>query len=174
MDYRFSIGLLIGSILGGIGFMIGVSQWVGIALLSLAVVWGFLFVNPKSPVRKIWWSTSKIGITLADNSEVRFNANDENFTMHHPCRLSATTITVTAPLKSMPYTQVGRYGGSSTEFLALSIPTNPFRFFRSYSTPSGEISLVPNTLLTDTPVSQIAQKSVLCNGYSDSAHYPDS
>ncbi len=38
--------------------MIGPSQWVGIALLSLAVVWGFLFVNPKSPVRKYWWSIS--------------------------------------------------------------------------------------------------------------------
>ena len=32
-------------------------------------------------MRKIWWSTSKLGITLADNSVIRVNANDENFTI---------------------------------------------------------------------------------------------
>ena len=81
MDRQFSLGLTIGFILGGIGFMIGASQWVGIALLSLAGVGGVLFVNPKSPVRKIWWSTNKLGITPADNSVIRVNANDENFTI---------------------------------------------------------------------------------------------
>ena len=62
--------------------MIGASQWVGIALLSLAGVCGFLFVNPKSPVRKIWWSTSKLGLTVAQNTEVRVNANDEDSAIH--------------------------------------------------------------------------------------------
>ncbi|MFC1931153.1 hypothetical protein ACFLXJ_02995 [Chloroflexota bacterium] len=61
--------------------MIGASQFVGFALFSLAVVWFFLFVNPKSPVRRIWWSTSKLGITLADSSEFGININEEEFTI---------------------------------------------------------------------------------------------
>jgi hypothetical protein len=39
--------------------MIGTSQYIGIAILVLAVIWGFLFVNPKSPVKKHWWSASE-------------------------------------------------------------------------------------------------------------------
>ena len=81
MDSKFSLGLFVGLILGGIGFMIGTSQLVGIILLSLAGIWGFLFVNPKSPVKKIWWSTNKLGITLADNSEITADVNEENFTI---------------------------------------------------------------------------------------------
>lgn len=61
--------------------MIGASQWVGITLLSLAFIWGFLFVFPKSPVKQIWWSTNKLVITLADECEVRININDESFTI---------------------------------------------------------------------------------------------
>ena len=61
--------------------MIGPSLWAGIVLLSLAIVWGFLFVNPKSPVRKIWLSTSKLGITPADGSVFGININEENFTI---------------------------------------------------------------------------------------------
>ena len=59
--------------------MIGASQWVGIALLSLAVVWGFLFVNPKSPVRKYWWSvSSRLGIVPITNVGV----SDRDLTIH--------------------------------------------------------------------------------------------
>ena len=36
--------------------MIGTSQYIGITILTLAVIWGFLFLNPKSPVKKYWWS----------------------------------------------------------------------------------------------------------------------
>lgn len=36
--------------------MIGGPQYVGIGVLALAAIWGFLFVNPISPVKKCWWS----------------------------------------------------------------------------------------------------------------------
>ena len=61
--------------------MIGPSQWLGAVLLALAFVVGLLFVNPKSLVRRRWWSTSKLGITLADSSVIMVNANNENFTI---------------------------------------------------------------------------------------------
>lgn len=39
--------------------MIGTSQYIGIAILTLAIIWGLLFVNPKSPMKKCWWSASE-------------------------------------------------------------------------------------------------------------------
>ncbi|OGN90712.1 MAG: hypothetical protein A2158_03865 [Chloroflexi bacterium RBG_13_46_14] len=36
--------------------MIGASQCIGIVILGLTAIWGFLFVYPKSPVKKYWWS----------------------------------------------------------------------------------------------------------------------
>lgn len=45
--------------------MIEASQWVGIAILIFFAIFGFLFVNPKSPVKRRWWSASnKLGITF--------------------------------------------------------------------------------------------------------------
>lgn len=38
--------------------MIGASQHIGIAILVLTAIWGFLFVNPMSPAKKYWWSVS--------------------------------------------------------------------------------------------------------------------
>jgi len=67
MDFKFSFGLFLGGILAGCSFMIGASQWVGIAILILTAIWGFLFLNPKSPVKRRWWSVSnKLGITPVD------------------------------------------------------------------------------------------------------------
>ncbi|MBA7644839.1 hypothetical protein ES703_52586 [subsurface metagenome] len=64
MDFKFSLGLFIGLVLAGVSLMIGVSQWVGIAILIFAGIWWLLFVNPKSPVRSRWWSISnRLGIT---------------------------------------------------------------------------------------------------------------
>ncbi len=59
--------------------MITVSQQLGIGLISTAIVLGYLFVCPKSPVKKKLWSvSSKLGITLADSSEVRMSVNEES------------------------------------------------------------------------------------------------
>ncbi len=62
--------------------MITISLQLGIGLIAIGFIFGFLFVYPKSPVRRQWWSISnKLSITLADNSVIRVNANDENFTI---------------------------------------------------------------------------------------------
>jgi len=36
----------------------------GIGLLIAATIWGILLVNPKSPVKKRWWSNSKLSIAI--------------------------------------------------------------------------------------------------------------
>ncbi len=41
-----------------------ISQEAGLALLVAAGVWGFLFVNPKSPVKKRLWVNSNLSIAL--------------------------------------------------------------------------------------------------------------
>ena len=56
--------------------MIGTNEWVGIIFFVLATVFGFLFVYPKSPVRRRWWSISdKLSITSlqadVDNKKLR-------------------------------------------------------------------------------------------------------
>lgn len=38
--------------------MITISQQLGIGLIIVAIILGFLFLNPKSPVKKHWWSVS--------------------------------------------------------------------------------------------------------------------
>jgi len=38
--------------------MIGTSQYIGIVFLVLGIIWLLLFVSPKSPVKKYWWSAS--------------------------------------------------------------------------------------------------------------------
>ena len=58
MDSKLSLGLFIGFVIAGASLMIGASQCVGIAILVLTAIGGFLFVNPMSPVKKYWWSAS--------------------------------------------------------------------------------------------------------------------
>jgi len=58
--------------------MIGASQYIGIAILVLAVIWWFLFVNPISPVRKYWWSASdKLAIMIVQEAGYRAKVNSE-------------------------------------------------------------------------------------------------
>ena len=38
--------------------MITISQQLGIGLIVVAIILSFLFLNPKSPVKKHWWSSS--------------------------------------------------------------------------------------------------------------------
>ena len=83
MERQFSIGLVAGFLISGVAcIMITVSLQLGIGLFALGCILGFLFVYPKSPVRRQWWSISnKLSITPGDNSVIRVNANDENFTI---------------------------------------------------------------------------------------------
>jgi len=68
MDSKLSLGLFIGFILTGASLMIGPSQCAGISVWVLTAIWGFLFVYPKSPVRKYWWSVSgKLGVVHIRN-----------------------------------------------------------------------------------------------------------
>ena len=65
MDFNFRRGLLISLICGGaIAMIIGIlsvaeaSLYVGGTMLVVATIWGFLFLCPKSPVKKYWWAIS--------------------------------------------------------------------------------------------------------------------
>jgi len=79
MDFKFSLGLFIGFIVAGASFIIGSSHCIGISILVLTVIWGFSFVNPKSPVRKYWWSvSSKLGIV----SLSKVGVNDRYLTIY--------------------------------------------------------------------------------------------
>jgi hypothetical protein len=83
VDYKFSIGLCIGFVVGGVGFVIGPSQWVGIAFLSLAAVWGFLFINPRSPIRGRWWSVSnKLGIGIMSYTRPSVGIGNQYITIY--------------------------------------------------------------------------------------------
>ena len=58
--------------------MIGISQCTGLAILVLTIIWGFLFVNPISPVKKIWWSASgKLAIMIVQEAGYRAKVNSE-------------------------------------------------------------------------------------------------
>ena len=77
MAFEFSLGLLIGLLIAGASFVIGVSQCIGTTILALTVIWGFLFVNPKSPVRKYWWSVSdKLVITTSEEPGYKPKINE--------------------------------------------------------------------------------------------------
>ena len=59
MDRRFSLGLVIGFFVSGVAcLMITISMQLGIGLIVVAFILSFLFLNPKSPVIKHWWSAS--------------------------------------------------------------------------------------------------------------------
>lgn len=58
--------------------MIGASQCIGIAILVLTAIFGFLFVNKMSPVRKYWWSASgKLAIMTLQTPGYKAKANSE-------------------------------------------------------------------------------------------------
>ena len=63
MDFNLRRGLFISLTIGGMAAMtVGIlsfaeaSLCVGTVMLMLAAIWWFLFLNPKSPVKKYWWS----------------------------------------------------------------------------------------------------------------------
>jgi hypothetical protein len=65
-------------IIAGASFIIGTSQYIGIAILALTAIWGFLFVNPKSPVKKYWWSASgKLAITTLQTPGYKATVHNE-------------------------------------------------------------------------------------------------
>ncbi len=83
MDSKFSLGLFIGGILTGCSIMIGAVQWVGVAILIATAIWGFLFVNPKSPARKSWWSTSgKLAVQVIRNEAINIKVGEDGFVVY--------------------------------------------------------------------------------------------
>jgi hypothetical protein len=66
MERLFSAGLAVGFFISGVAaILITISQQLGMALIVVAVIVGFLFVNPKSPVRRKWWSVSgELGVVV--------------------------------------------------------------------------------------------------------------
>ncbi len=99
MERQFSVGLAVGLVISGVAcLMVTVSQQVGIGLILVAIVWWFLFIFPKSPVRRYWWSvSSKLGITLADGSEVQVGTTEGS-------------IVFRVGLRAMPSIQVNKIG----------------------------------------------------------------
>jgi len=64
MERQFSAGIAVGFFISGVAaILITISQQLGVALIAVGVILGFLFVNPKSPVKKKWWSISnRLGV----------------------------------------------------------------------------------------------------------------
>ncbi len=64
MERTFYIGITIGFFISGVlAILIAISQQLGFALIVLSIILGFLFINPKSPVKRKWWSISgRLGI----------------------------------------------------------------------------------------------------------------
>lgn len=57
------------------------SLYVGMAMLMLAIVWGFLFLHPKSPVKKYWWSIpDKLMFTMPQELGYQATVNNEIIT----------------------------------------------------------------------------------------------
>ena len=84
MERRFSVGLVLGLGISGVAcLLIGVSQQVGIGLLIVGFIGGFLFINPKSPVRERWWSTSdKLRIQVVRNEDIKLGVGEGRFTVY--------------------------------------------------------------------------------------------
>lgn len=84
MERRFSVGLVLGLGISGVAcLMIDVSQQVGIGLLIVGFIWWLLFINPKSPVRERWWSTSgKLGIQVVRNADIKLGVGEDEFTVY--------------------------------------------------------------------------------------------
>lgn len=84
MERQFSIGLVVGLVLSGVAcLMIEISQQVGIGLIVVGFIWGFLFINPKSPVRKRWWSASgKLRIQVVRNADIELEAGEGSFIVY--------------------------------------------------------------------------------------------
>jgi hypothetical protein len=58
--------------------MIGTSQYIGIAFLVLGAIWWFLFLNPKSPVKKYWWSIpDKLMFVIPQEPGYKASVNSE-------------------------------------------------------------------------------------------------
>lgn len=85
MDSKFSLGILFSFILGGVGSIIGPQLWIAIGLFVVASILAFLFVNPKSPVRRRWWSISnRLGIVLINYGPTKniVGIGDKYLTIH--------------------------------------------------------------------------------------------
>lgn len=78
VEVKFSVGLFIGLVISGVPLIIGVSQSIGIVILVIGAIWGFLFVCPVSPARERWWSVSgKLGFLISEESGYRARASNE-------------------------------------------------------------------------------------------------
>ena len=49
---------IVGAIVGAMTGALLYTLYTGIILLVIAAIWGFLFLCPKSPVKKCWWAIS--------------------------------------------------------------------------------------------------------------------
>ena len=59
-------------------------QWnIGLVLVIIGAIWGFLFVNPRSPVRKYCWSVSgKLGVVLIYNGRHNVGVGDSYLSVY--------------------------------------------------------------------------------------------
>jgi len=82
MERKFSIGLSVSIILGGVGFMLEPHLYVGLAFFVLAFIWTCLFVLPFSPVKRYWWSVpDKLVIMTLQKPGYKAKANSEYITV---------------------------------------------------------------------------------------------
>jgi hypothetical protein len=91
VDSKFSLGLFIsfilGAVVGGVGFIID-SQFIGIGFSILAIVWGILFLFPKSPIRKRCLSVSnKVSITVENYGGFPPKGNRQYLTVYKTLRV---------------------------------------------------------------------------------------
>ena len=84
MERQVSVGLFWGFAISGVAcLMISFSQQLGIGLLVVACILGLLFVNPKSPIRRRWWSVSgKLAIQVVRNEDIELRVGEGRFTVY--------------------------------------------------------------------------------------------
>jgi hypothetical protein len=85
MDSKFSLGLIIAFIFGGVGVLIGLlghQLWIAIGFFVVASILAFLFICPKSPVRRRCLSvSSRLGIVLIKSPTI-VRIGDKYLTIH--------------------------------------------------------------------------------------------
>ena len=88
MNRLFSLGLIIGFFVSGVAcLMITISQQLGIGLIIVAIILSFLFLNPKSPVKKHWWSVSdKIAVVNLQYTGGGARGNDKYISVYAELR----------------------------------------------------------------------------------------
>jgi hypothetical protein len=118
MDFNYRLGIFLLIIGTGASLMIG-THYTGIALLCLGIIWWFLFLYPKSPVKKYWWSISnKLAVIIIKLGVYGAKANDKYITIHFGLRAQTTIKVNTITIKIKGYNEIPPFNWKTKEITA--------------------------------------------------------